>query len=224
MPGLKRHYPDITFSANKVSPDEVDRYEIYPIIHPTDSLTWIGTCAGGTSAQAKALVLINKLADYPRNLAVSVVGTNDVGGSMTVNGKDQFGVSISETIGAGTAAKGTPAFVAYGTKIFSEVTSGTFTFAAGSAGSGSAQLGFGSVGTSTYFGLPTKIASTADVKGINYSLGGTQTTFNGGTIGAYVSTSVHAIQPIADVKPDQVYVVTFKPTYDAANENVMANR
>ena len=138
--GLKKWLPDIRFAGNLVTPDEIDRYEQYVVAFPGTSQTYVGTCAAGTNAQAKALVIINKTLDYPRNLYYGVVGTNDVGGSWTVNGKDQFGASIAETVGSGTVAAGTPAYMKAGTKIFAEVSSGTFTFAVGSAGSGSARL------------------------------------------------------------------------------------
>ena len=63
MSGLKKHLPDIRFSANRVTPDEIDSYRVYNVIYPTTSATWFGTAAAGTSTQAKPLVVINAFSD-----------------------------------------------------------------------------------------------------------------------------------------------------------------
>lgn len=228
MPGIKKHMPDIRFSSNKVSPDEIDQYIQYCVINPGTSLTWVGTAAGGTSTQSKALVLINKVLDYPRNLMYGVVGTNDLGGTWTVNGKDQFGNSITESVGSGTVAAGTPAFSTAGTQIFSEVTSGTFTFATGSAGAGSAQVGVamgGTAGSTCYFGLPTKIKSYTDVKSITYISEDAPVTLNGGTVGTtIVDSTYHRFCGTADLNGTTSYIVTINPKYNAEYENTpMAN-
>ena len=228
MGGLKKHFPDIRFSGNLVTPDEMDQYIKYDVINPGTSLTWVGTCAAGTNAQAKALVLINKSLDYPRNLMYGVVGTNDVGGSWTVNGYDQFGVTVTETVGNGTVAKGTPAFSNVGTQIFAEVTSGTFTFATGSAGNGSAQLGVplgGTDGSIAYFGLPTKISAITDVKSITYMTEFAPKTLDGGTISTtLVDATNHRFCGTADLDGTTSYSVTINPKYNAEYENTpMAN-
>lgn len=218
MPGMKKYHADFTFSGNRVTPDEIDRYEQYVVINPSISATWVGTCAAGTSTQSKALVLINKNLDYPRNLLYGVVGTNDVGGTWTVNGKDQFGNTITESVGSGTAAAGTPAFAVAGTKIFSQVTSGTFTFATGSAGNGSAQLGvaIGTAATAKYYlGLPSKIAAVTDVKSISWSKENVQVTMNGGTVDStLVGTTNHTFCGTGIMGGTETFVVLYRPTTD----------
>lgn len=225
IPGLKKEVTSVRFNNNKVTPDEMDRYEQYVVYCPATSYNWVGTAAGGTAGQAKALVLINKNLDYPRNLDYGVVGTGDIGGTWVINGYDQFGNVITETVGSGTVAAGTPAFRTSGTKVFAKVTSGTFTVAG--VGSGSATLGVaagGTAGSTAYFGLPTKIASTADVKSITYVNNFVATTLNGGTPGALVGTTYHTFNGTAALGTCTAYIVTFKSTYNAEHEgNPMAN-
>jgi len=221
---LKKYFPDVRMGGNLVSPDEVDRYETYYVISPTTSATWVGTTAGGTQTQARALVLINQNLDYPRNLLYGVVGTADIGGTWVVNGKDQFGRSVTETVGSGTVAAGTPAFAKAGTQIFAQVTSGTFTFATSAGqGNGSARLGVaigGTAGSTAYFGLPTKIGGTSDVKRIAWVKENVMTTLNGGTVGALVGTAYHTINGTAALGGTETYIVTYKSTYNSENETI----
>lgn len=216
MPGLKRWFPDVRFDGNRVTPDEIDSYDMVQVMHPSTSATWFGTTAAGTAGQAKAYVVINKYADYPRNLAGAVAGSSDLGGTWVLNGKDQFGVSITETITVGTAANGG---TTDGTKVFSSVTSGTFTFATASLGSGTPRLGAVTTGTSVLFGLPYKIASVDDIKFITWINNGTPTTLNGGTVqsSTYVDTTAHAFRGSATVALTDRYVVWMKSSFN--NEN-----
>lgn len=222
MSGLKQS--DYAFSQAKqqVTPDEIDRYEQYVISNPSTSATWCGTAAGGTASQAKALVIINKNLDFPRNLLYGVVGTADMGGSWTVNGKDQFGQVVSETVALGTAAAGTPAVAVAGTQIFAQVTSGTFTVAATGVGAGSARLGvaIGTAATAKYWlGLPSKIGAVADVKTIAWTKEHVQTTMNGGTVDStLVSTTTHAIAGTGIMGGTESFTVLFKPTHDNAGK------
>lgn len=230
MPGLKKYFPDVQFGANKVTPDEIDRYETYDVTFPSTSATWVGTAAGGTADQAKALVLINTTTDYPRNLLYSVVGTNDMGGTWVVNGEDQFGSSVTETVALATAAAGTPAVAVAGTTCFASVSSGTFTVDGNAVGNGSARLGL-AIGTSAtakfWLGLPTKIGAATDVKTIAWSSEFVQTTVNGGTVTGttFVNTSNHAISNDSIMGGTETFTVIFKPTYDAQEDgNNIANR
>lgn len=217
MSGLGEHNYEFIQSGGQVTPNEIDRYEKVNTGILSISATWVGTAAGGTSTQAKALVLINKLLDHPRNLLYAAVGTNDMGGTWVVNGKDQFGQVITETVTNGTVAQGTPAFAVAGTKIFAEVTSGTFTVATGAVGAGSAQLGvaIGTAGTAAFkLGLLTKIASTADVKAITWIKENVATTLKGGTIGAYVDATNHAIGGTSIMAGTESYNILLKSTWD----------
>ncbi len=217
MSGYKEREPAFMKGVDvKITPDEIDRYEIIEVSNPSTSTSWFGTAAAGTSTQAKPLVIINQWADWPRNLLGQVAGSSDMGGSWVVNGKDQFGNTIAETITIGTATNGG---TVAGTKVFALVSSGTFTFTTGDLGSGTPSLGCVTVGTSVIFGLPTKIASTADVKMITWINNGTPTTLNGGTIGAYVLTATHGFRGTATtVALTDRYVVWLYPTYDNSSK------
>ena len=217
MSGLSEKFYGFIESGGQVSPRDIDRYERINTGVLSISATWVGTAAGGTSTQAKPLVLINKLLDYPRNLLYSAVGTSDMGGTWVVNGKDQFGQVITETVANGTVAQGTPAFAVAGTKIFAEVTSGTFTVTTGALGAGSARIGvaIGTAGTAAFkLGLLTKIGGSADVKSITWISSDVPTTLNGGTIGAYVDATNHAFTGTSIMGGTESYSVLLKPSFD----------
>ncbi|MEK9207919.1 MAG: hypothetical protein AAB922_05520 [Patescibacteria group bacterium] len=222
MGSLKRTLPEIRFSGAKVTSDEIDANKQYSVIHPSVDPLWFGTAAVGTAGQAKAFVLTNIRADYPRNLVVSdATGAGTAhGGTATVNGKDQFGNSITESITVATAAAGG---TVAGTKVFASVSSGTFNFATAAVGNGTTQLGV-AIGTSTalqhLFGLPDKILGTADVKNITWVNNGTSTTVNGGTIGAYVGTANHTFQGTAVVAVTDKFVVTLRSTFNPEEATV----
>ena len=219
MPGF------IPGMGGAVAPRDIDQYEQYAVDNPVVSNTWFGTMAGGTNGQTKALVQINQLADYPRNALYSLVGTNDCGGTFTINGYDQFGQYQTEVAGFGTVAAGTPAGSVFGTVIWAKIVSGSFTFAAGSAGNGSAQVGVGTVTNGSaqgnWFGLMSKIAGTSDVKSITWINNATTTTLNKGTsFGTLVgyqgngSLPSSAFQGTSGVATTDHYRVVYRPTYD----------
>jgi len=66
--GLKKHNPGIRFSGIQVTPEEIDRYEVYTIINPSTNEAFLGTCAVAGTSATEALVLDNVLLDYPRSL------------------------------------------------------------------------------------------------------------------------------------------------------------
>lgn len=223
---LKKFFPDVRFGANKVQPDEMDVYQQYVISHPSVDPVWFGT-AVGTQTTTQALGVINRNADYPRNMvyAIAAAAGSARGGSITVNGKNQFGATVSETVaispanGGGTVA---------GTQVFAQFTSGSVTFGTGDAGSGTARLGV-AIGTSATlqhrFGLPTKIAAVSDVKSVLWINNGTATTTNGGTVDStLVGTSGHTFNGTAVVAVTDRFVVNMKSTYNAENDlNPLAN-
>jgi hypothetical protein len=225
MPGLKKVDPSIRFSGNLVTPDEIDATIQYTIINPSNGIDWFGTLAG-TQTQSVALGMLNKFADYPRNVRVSgtLPGGSVAGGTMIVNGLDQFGNSITENLViAPLAAAGTTD----GTKIFSKVTSGTFNFGTGDAGPCTVKLGVETLGSVTYFGLPTKIGATSDLKNLTISAVGTQTngTFVfGGTPSSAAVVSGHYFKaPQTIAVGTYVLTATIKPTYNAENEDKIIN-
>lgn len=172
----------------KVSPDEMDVVTNYQVHLPTISLVWIGTTPVGGTTSTQAVVLTNKVPDYPRNLLYMVGGSNNLGGTWTVNGFTQFGVPVTEQVVIPVTANGG---TQNGTAIFGSVTSGTFSFlTGGSVGNGTPKLsmafgtGSGNVGK---FGLPVKLGAVTDVKSIQWIDNATMTTFNGGTLGTAIT-------------------------------------
>lgn len=222
--GLKKHDPGFAFSGQKVEPGEIDRYEIYDVIFPSHAGN-VGTAAAGTADDAKAMVITNKYADYPRNLAGAVAGSADIGGAWVVNGYDQFGAPVTETITIGTTADGG---TVSGTMVFAQVASGTFTFDSDSVGSGTPALQYDTTGTALKFGLPFKIAGTADVISIAWTNEFTQTTINGGTIGAYVGAGGEYgynnwFRGTEDLAGTQTYHVVAKPSFINPSGKEMTN-
>lgn len=226
MAGLKKTDPAFAFSGARITPDEIDSYSQYVVLNPSISSTYVGTCAGGTATVASALVITNGYLDYPRNLLYSAVGTNDFGGTWTINGYDQFGASITETVTNGTVAAGTPAFAVAGTSIFARVSSGTFTATSTSVGIGSARLGvaIGTAGTLRYWlGLPDKIAAVTDVKTITWSTQHVHTAINGGSIqsSTFVNTTNSGVGGSAIMAGTETFAVLYRSTKDlsgAANQ------
>lgn len=217
--GLKNTDPGFQFSGQQISPDEIDEYRQYVVTLPADGTAFhLGTTAAGTATQAKAMVIVNKKMDYPRNLAGAIEGTGDIGGVWVVNGKDQFGIDITETFTVGTADNGG---TTGGTMIFAEISTGTCTFSADSVGGGTPTLQYQNVGTSVKFGLPARIGGTADVKSITWTDELVSVPINGGTIGAYVGTGGSSgfnswFRGTEVVDGTQTYTVVYKPTYNAS--------
>ena len=221
MPGLKKHFPDVRFSGNKVTPDEIDRYEVYSCNLPSTSATWVGT-AVGTQTTTPTVGFLSVILDYPRSLNLCVLtATGSVtGGTMVVTGKNQFGVSQTESIAVvSTTTGGTTV----GTKVFASVSAAAMTMGSGDPGSGTVSLGVGTTGTTALFGLPVKIGSTADVKLFSWVTNGAQVAVNGGTYGAFVDATNHAIKAPASVTGTSGFSVWIKPSYNAENDSEVTN-
>lgn len=222
---LKRHYVDFQAqTGNKVTPDEIDRYEVYNVINPSISATAIGSATAGTVSQVVALGLANVRPDYPRTLLATWSGSASVSGTVAVTGKDQFGVARSETfeLAQGTQQAGTD----FGTVPFAEVTTATATFGTGVVGTGTVSLGYAIVGTQALFGLPAKIGAAADVKHITWTdKSGVSTPLNGGTVSSYVDTDNHTFRGTETLAGTMTYQVWFKPTFIASGDSLakMAN-
>lgn len=219
---FKRFQPEVRFSGFKVTPDEMDIVRQYVVMHPSVDPVWFGTVAGTQTQTGRTLVVTNLRADYPRNAAYSVNAASGsvVGGTWNVTGKDQFGRSQTEQVAiAPAAAGGTVA----GTQVWSQITAGTFNFGTGDPGAGTARVGV-AIGTAAtlqhLFGLPDKIASTADVKSIVWVNNGTSTTVNGGTIGAYVGTAAHTFKGTAVVAVTDRFVVSYRSSFNSESDQV----
>ena len=109
MSGLKKYDPALRFGqlgtqppVGAITPDEVDDYCVYNVINPNIGATWVGTRTSGT-ADVTAVVIRNAILDYPRNLEFAIAGSSvGMAGSVDVDGRDQFGSVISETMGFGS--------------------------------------------------------------------------------------------------------------------------
>jgi len=214
MPGLKKHFPEFQFSGAQVSPGEIDRYEQYCIIKPSASDSYVGTVDPGTVAGT--FVLDNTRLDYPRNLLVSITGpAGGVGGTVTITGKDQFGVTQTETISVASAnGGGTTA----GSNVYAEVSLGTYDPNGGdnqSTAKLGVAIGTAADDTTAKLGLPAKIGGTADVKAVTWIDNGTAKEEGAASI---ADTTFHAIKPAQAIAAADDYIVLFKPTYDAASE------
>ena len=222
MSGLKRSEPALRVANSEfaITPDEIDRYEQYLIAFPSYSSTWFGTFAVAGTAATGALVVINAIADYPRNVEFALAGTGvGMAGTLALTGRDQFGVTFEESLGYGSADNGG---TVVGTRIFAHITAGTLSFGT-AVGNGTARLGVGTLGTTTLFGLPSKIGGTTDVKLLSKGGSVGMLTAGGGTVAAYVNTAQHAIQSPTNVVSANIISVIYKPTWVADGQAPMAN-
>lgn len=216
---LKNHEPAIPFAGEKITPDEMGYDQFYMVINPSIDSSWFGTVSGTQTQTGKVLVLKCAFADYPRNLRLTYVGAS---GSVvnlatgTINGLDQFGSTISETY-AGTPAADGGTIV--GTAVFSKVTSGTFNLGTGDAGPGTVSVGVGTGGTTTKFGLPSRLGGTTDIKLITGAFNGVGTSTMGtfvfgGTPSSAADTTYHAFKAPRDVAAGTcVYIVKYRSSY-----------
>lgn len=224
MAGLKRSDYGIAVGGNRITPDESDRYEVYQVVNPSTALLGpLFVASAGTSGTADvvAAVINNKYPDYPRNVQFALAGSAaGMTGTLTLNGKDQFGSTITEAFTfAGASNGGTVA----GTKVFGQFTSGTLAYGT-AAGVGTPSISF-VPGTACLFGLPVRIAATTDVVHYGMSAGTGPISVGGGTaIGSLISTAVHAFRPFAAFGGTTNFNVWIKTTYDSSNIPVAANQ
>ena len=224
MSGLGERFPDVQTGGVQATPNELDRYEVYQIMGPMMGTFLWGT-AEGTSTQSPTMAFAQVLPDYPRNVTVTIVGPSGsiTGGTWVLTGKDQFGNAQTETFAVGTAVNGG---TAVGTKVFATFTSCAGTLGTSDAGVGTSNLFPSSTGTTALFGLPTKIAGTADVKLITMGSTGVAKAVNGGTIGAFIDVATSSIKapntittPAADLTWIQVW---YKPTWNNTQKTNLA--
>ncbi len=209
--------PGFVTAGNQVSQRDIDQYDLVNIDNPSVDTTWYGA-GTSTGTTVQALVLKNQLADWPRNVAYCFTGGTS-GGTITANLIDQFGNAVTEVVSLGSVAGGG---TVYGTVIAAKFISGTVNPNTSTAGTYT--IGNGTVGTSNWFGLLTKIGGTSDVKNIRWNNNGTITGLNSGTaLGALVNKTTHAFQGTSGVAVTDTYTVIFKPTFDNTQFGTMCN-
>ena len=215
MAGLKRNEPALMFGGAQVTPDEIDMYYVYQIVMPGTAHNFVGTSAPGSLGAAVAFGANSAIPDYPRNLSLIIRGNGSntsVGGTAVVNGLDQFGSVISETFAfAGSTGNGN----ADGTKVFARFTSGTVTYGT-MAQAGTSYLGF-VTGTNCLFGLPVKLAGTGDVILLSHNAGTGAVSVGGGTVGAFVNATMHAVRPAAALTGTEAITVWIASNYNPTN-------
>jgi hypothetical protein len=217
---LKTWHPDVAFGGAKVGADEVDFYHTYMVMFPSIDGTALATAKGTPAATAKYALAANVTTlDYPRNIVLKLNNTSGStnGGTVTVNGKNQFGDVISETFTVTGAANGG---TTVGTKVFAEFTSGTAQFSgAGNASNGcTANVGFGTAGTTTLFGLPFKVGGTKDLLNLSWASAGANAFIASAALGSYVSTAQHAVLARTDFVGTSGFTAWFKSTKDQSDD------
>lgn len=213
---IKAFSPDIKMLGQLVTPDEVDRYEVVNYVMPGTASTWWASAGTAGTASSIAAVIINALPDYPRNIRFVLAGTGvGMAGTFVANGKDQFGVTITENLGFGSADNGG---TVVGTKVFAQFTSGTLNYGT-AVGNGTPAIGF-VTGTNCLFGLPVKLNGTTDVVHIGMVNGTGAITVNGGTVAGFVDSPMSAFRAPATLTGTQSINVWVRPTF--AGENYTA--
>lgn len=215
----KNSEPAIQFNGEKLTPDEFDQDQQYVIMNPSVDPAFVGTVAG-TQTQSVALVAVNARLDYPRNLvyAIAAASGSARGGALTVNGKDQFGSSVTETVSISPANGGG---TVSGTQVFGAFTSGTANFGTGDPGPGTARLGVG-IGTSAtipLFGLPAKLGGTADVKRITW-LDADTAKMHTAAAAANVAQSAVILNVAGGIAAADSFVVTYRSSFAVQEGNV----
>lgn len=221
MSGLKKHLGALSIARSEyaIVPDEVDRYEVFRI-HPAIAASYWASAGTAGTASAIALAMVNRIPDWPRNVQFILAGTGaGMAGTLTVNGRDQFGGSQAETMGYGSADNGG---TVAGTKVFAEITSGTLSYGT-AVGNGTPAIGF-VPGTACLLGLPVKLGAATDVVWLGMNAGTGAITYGGGTIAGFVNLGVHAVRPAAAINGTSTINVWIKPSYSFNNQKgIMSN-
>lgn len=214
---LRTWHPDVAFSGNKVAGEEME-YMYYTVNNPSIDATAVATAkAIGATGTGSALVEnVMGACDVPRNLRVTCAGgtsSGTYGGTVTINGLDQYGEPVTETFSIATAVNGGTAI---GTKIFSKFTSGTCTFS-GDTAVATCNVGFGTAGTTTLFGIPGKVGGTGDLKNYNWASAHAVQLIHTNALGSYVIANhiqgIYALKARSDFGTASGFTVRVKSTY-----------
>lgn len=206
--------------GQKVSPDEMDAYTVYTVNNPSTALLaplFVASAGTAGTSTNTALVINNKFPDYPRNVQFAIAGTGaGMAGTLTINGFDQFGSAVTETMAFATASNGG---TVVGTRVFGQFTSGTVNYGT-AVGSGTPSISF-SPGTDCRFGLPVKIGAATDVIHYGMSAGTGPISVGGGTaIGSLVDTGMHAVRPFAAFGGTTFFNFWVRSSFNAEEANV----
>jgi hypothetical protein len=206
-------------SEYAVTPDEMDRYEVYTAANVSPDTAWYFLGTAGTS-KVQPGTWLTVLPDYPRNIQFSITGTGvGMQGTAIINGVNQFGKSITETYSFGSSDTGG---AVVGTQIFAQITSGTFYYGT-AVGAGTLRLGFGTGGTTCMFGLPTKVGGTADLLLYSWGSASTPVKVGAGTLGGWVDTTYHAIKAASDIAGSTTHFsVWYKPSFNGEGTQIAA--
>ena len=219
MAGIKSWIPDIKTYEQGVTWDEMDAYRTITV-RPAINVRWWASAGTAGTAALGTFAMLNRLPDWPRNVNFILAGTGvGMAGSIDVSGKDQFGNTITETMGFGSADNGG---TVVGTKVFAALDSGTLRYGT-AVGNGTPQIGF-VPGTNCLLGLPDKINGTTDVVQLGFGLGTGAVSYGGGTIAAFVDSPMHAIRPAAALDGTAEVNVWYVSRYDATGVGTVANR
>lgn len=213
--------PEMAFNDEKVFPAEFDQDQQYIIANPSISPTFVGTI-GGTQTVTAAVTIVQANLDYPRNVVggISAASGSARGGNIVVNGFDQFGNVISETITISPANGGG---TTNGTKVFAKVSSGTANFGTGDAGAGTATIGAAISGTPR-FGLPARLGGTSDLKRATWLDADTSKMLNVNSVGTSATANVEDSSVLISVAGGPVAADSFVITYRSSFKNAEANQ
>ena len=221
MSGLKGHLHALNVSGGHfaVTPDEIDRYEVFNFVNAGTVANWWASAGTSGTADTVALAIINRIPDYPRSVQFALAGSAaGMTGTLDINGRDQFGGSITEALTfAGASNGGTVA----GTRVFAQVTGGTLRYGT-AAGVGTPAIGF-VPGTACLLGLPVRLQGTTDVVHIGMAAGTGAITVNGGTIASFVNSPMSAVRAPAALTGTQAISVWVTPTFNNQNLVKMSN-
>lgn len=214
---LRTWHPDVAFSGNKVAGEEMD-FIYYTVNNPSIDATAVATAVGTPTSSYALAENVMGACDVPRNLRVALGVTSGSTNGMTgtVNGLDQFGEPVIETFSITGAANGGTAI---GTKVFSKFVSGTVTFSgAGNAANGcTANIGFGTAGTTTLFGIPGKVGGTKDLLNFNWASAHAVQLIHTNALGSYVianpQAGIYAIKARTDFGTATGFTVRIKSSY-----------
>ena len=219
MAGIKSYLPDIKIMESGVTWDEMDAYRVLTI-RPAINVRWWASAGTAGTAALGTFTMVNRLPDWPRNINFILAGTGvGMAGSIDVSGQDQFGNTIAETMGFGSADNGG---TVVGTRVFAVLSSGTLRYGT-AVGSGTPQIGL-VPGTACLLGLPDKINGTTDVVQLGFNLGTGAVTYGGGTIAAFVDSPMHAIRPASALDGTAEVMVWYKSNFDATTVGTVAYR